>query len=191
MKEPGNIDTKLYSTSDLARIIRKYEELFRFLRRKLGKDFVNDTFGIDDGDTIVDLKRWLVDGPNRMFWDYLCATHGIMEYEMSDGNLQWQFNINDWIGCTKLVFWSGKEVIFTRENLLHKHPKWVISLDKFFYELIKVWGIEEFTKISNEIYKMEVSHFQSQLYLDKKDRIMKSSKEEIIKIFRIIDTTQS
>ena len=190
MKEPENIDTKLYSTSDLARIIRKYEELSRFLRRKLWKDFVNDIFGIDDGDTIVDLKRWLIEWENRMFWDYLCATHGIVENEMRYGNLKWKFKINDGVGCTKLIFSSGKEFIFTREKQ-QKCPKWVVSLDKFFYELIKVGWIEEFTKISNEIYKMEVSHFQSQSYLDKKDRIMKSSKEEIIKTFRIIDTTQS
>lgn len=185
MKSAENTDDKLYSTAELTKIMNKYEELFRFLKRKLGKDFVNDTFGIDDNDSIVDLKRWLVDGPNRIFWDYLCATHGIMEDEMKNGNLQWQFNINDGIGCTKLIFASGKEVIFTRESLLHKHPKWVISLDNLFYALEKVGGTMEFANLSNEIYKMEVSHFKSKSYNDKKDEIMQSSKERIINIFNI------
>ena len=36
---------------------KKYEELLRFLKRKLGRKFVNNTFGIDENDSIVDIKR--------------------------------------------------------------------------------------------------------------------------------------
>jgi hypothetical protein len=71
MEKTENADDKLYSTAELNKIINKYKELFHFLRRKLGKDFVNDTFGIDNNDNIVDLKRGLVEGSNRIFWDYL------------------------------------------------------------------------------------------------------------------------
>lgn len=183
-----NIDDKIYSSDDLIRIIKKYWELIRFLQRRLWRDFVNDIFGIDDGDSIVDIKRWLVDGSNRMFWDYLCATHGIMEDEMRDGSLKWQFDIHDWIWCTKLIFTSWKEVIFTRENLSRNHPKWVISLDEFFYALQRVGGIQDFTRISNQIYSMEVRHFNSEAYKAQKEKIMKSSRDEIIHVFNITDT---
>lgn len=184
-----NIDDKLYSLKDLTKIIRKYEELLWFLRWKLGKDFVNKAFGINDNDSIVDIKRWLIEGSNRMFWDYLCATHWIMEDEMRDGSLKGKFNINDGIGCTKLIFASGKEAIFTREreSLLNEHIKWVISLDKFFYALEKVWWVSEFARISNELYRIEVKHFRSEAYIKQKDKIMKSTIDEIMDIFNITD----
>jgi hypothetical protein len=58
-------------------------------------------------------------------------------------------------------------------------------LDNLFYALEKVDGTKEFANISNEIYKMEVTHFKSKSYNDKKDKIMQSSKEKIINIFNI------
>lgn len=184
-----NIDRKLYSENELARVIKKYEEFFSYLRRKLGEEFVNKALGVKNNDSIVDIKRWLVEGENRMFWDYLCATHGIMEDEMKNGNLQGKFNINDGIWCTKLIFASGKEVVFTREReaLLYENIKWVISLDKFFYALQKIWWIEEFTRISNELYRIEVKHFTSETYIKQKEKIMKSTIGEIMDIFNITD----
>lgn len=179
-------NNKPFWAIDVYDVIKKYEELFRFLKRKLGKDFVNDTFGIDDHDSLVDIKRWLVEGPNKMFRDYLCATHWIVEDEMSNWNLKWKFNINDGVGCTKLIFSSGKEVIFTRESI-RKCPKWVVSLDEFFYALERVGGIPGFTRINNELYRMEVSHFQSKPYLEWKEKVMKSTREEIINAFNITD----
>lgn len=174
----------IYTNADLVQVIKKYEELFRFFRWKLGKNFVNGTFGIDENDSLVDIKRWLVGDSNRMFWDYLCATHGTVQDEIRDGNLTWKFHIDNGVECTKLIFSSGKEVIFTRENL-QKYPKWVIPLDRFFYILAKIGGVPGFTRINNELYFIEVKHFKSKEYNEWKQKIMKSTREEIINAFNI------
>lgn len=186
MRTPETIDNQPFWASDVAVVIKKYEELLHFLKLKLGKKFVNNTFGIQEWDSLVGIKRWLVEGSNRMFWDYLCATHGIVEEEMKNWNLKWKFNINDGLWCTKLIFSSGKEVIFARESEM-KCPKWVISLDKFFYALEEVGEVPGFTRINNKLYHIEVEYFKSKEYLERKQRIMQSTREEIINAFNITD----
>ena len=186
MNSPENINDTLYSGFDLAKIINKYQQLIRFLKLRLGEDFVNKTLGTDNDDQIVDIKRWLVEWENRMFWDHLCAAHGVVEDEMKYGNLKWKFKINDGVGCTKLIFSSGKEFIFTREKP-QKCPTWVISLDKFYDELVIFGWVDEFRNLSNEIYRIEVNHFNSPGYLDKKSKIVQSSRDDIIKNFNITE----
>ena len=172
METPNKIRDELYSASDLAKVIKKYEELFMILNIKLWYLIKTDLW-VSWDDQIVDIKRWLADWSKKVFWDYLSTPHRLMEERI--GN--W-FNKNEMCRCIKLVFASWKTIIFSKDSTLNKQPKWVISLDEYFIRLDSKTK-DYFGKISLQLSKIEEEHFKSEAYKSTITNFLDSTEGEL------------
>ena len=172
METPKNSYNKLYTPSELSRIIGKYEALFNLFNGDSSFNLRN-TLWIKLNDRIVNIKRWLADSNKQIFWDYLSSTHRVMEERLWD-----QFDPSERCRCIQLFFKSGKVVTFSKDANPTKQLKWIISLEKYFHYLNSS-ARSVFDRIFMELGKLEFDHFKSKEYNTALLNILSSSPDEL------------
>jgi len=171
METPKKLENKLYTSSDLDKVIRKFEELFMILNLKLWYMIKPDLW-IDWNDKIIDVKRWLADWNKKVFWDYLSTTHRLMEERIWNS-----FNQDEMCRCIRLIFDSGKTVTFSKDTTW-KQPKWIINLDEYFLSLDSRTQ-EHFGKAIFQLSQIEKDHFSSEEYKNAINNILHSTDGEL------------
>ena len=145
----------LYTPDEYKTLVWKYNQMFNIFRCRFLPD-LESRFWIDKYDVIFDVRRWIINGSNTIFWDYLWATHWFLEWIdsiYSDNNCR----------CIKFIFSSWKTLILSTNTLPSQTPAWVICLDEY-YMKFNEYERNMFDKILMDINKLEYEHFQWKSY---------------------------
>lgn len=146
----------LYTPNQYYRLLVKYNKLFNLLRRKISYE-LESKYWIENGDTIMDIERWVVTDSCRIFWDYLWATHSSVEW--LNGALYSEQKCR----CIKLIFWSWKTLTISTNTYPSNTPAWISCLDELYFRLNE-YERKTFDTILMEINKFECEHFNSISY---------------------------
>ena len=164
----------------LVKLINRYNYLFKIFKESFWS-ILKNKFDIKNDDIIMDIERGIVSGDKKMFWDYLWATHGIIQTLPA---------IPEWVDlknayhCVKFKFSSWKSIIIATNVLSTKAPSDILCLDDY-YSSFDDSLRREFDRIFFEINKIEAEHFHSQLYKGKLGFIKHMAKDELCKILKL------
>ena len=170
MKEGYKSNETLYSREEFWQILSLYQEIFNLLLRSLPK--FRDDLNIKNWYSIVDIKRWLDNWAKQIFWDYLWATHWIMEDQFKN-----DFDKNSTFRYIKITFLSGESITlinnpktrinpWTNKIEIVDLPSWVLCLDNYRKKLTPQ-KLAEFDKLFNKLNVLERNHFKSEWYARK------------------------
>ena len=183
METIENLENNLYSKGDFSVIIRKYDQLFLVLNHSWCINF-SKNFWIKPGDRIVNIQRWVIMNGKTIFWDYLSATHWMVENH-EDFMQKWN---EPYLRCIKFSFWSGKSIIVTTNSNLDETPQWMLNLNKLYFDLD-----DDNRKLFDQLL-LWITTFESGHFLSHKNisgQIKKISKEELMKILNMTEQRDS
>ncbi len=159
MEDMHQFDSNLYTRYEELRIFWWYRKMLNIFIRALWWKFESELW-FNSNDKIANIQRWLTDGSNFVFRNYLDATHGKIKNKMYENNEHG----NKKIHCIfKILFDSGKYIVFSRDGYSNKI--WVFSLDLYLNRLDDK-SKKEFFDINNKLHEIEYAHFTSNEYLD-------------------------
>ena len=165
------MDTKtniehLYTPNEYNVLVWKYNQIFNFFRHRFYPE-LEFKFWVNRHDVIFDVRRWIVNGKNAIFWDYLWATHW---------SLEWMDSIHSEANCrcVEFILSSWKTLILSTNTSPNQTPSWIICLDEYYMKFNEQERMV-FDRLLIDINKFEYNHFQWKSYKEALLRLKESS----------------
>lgn len=145
----------LYTPDEYKILVWKYNQIFNVFRRRFSSELESE-FWVNRYDVIFDVRRWIVNEKNTIFWDYLWATHW---------SLEWIDSIHSETNCrcVKFIFSSWKTLILSTNTRPNQTPLWIICLDEYYMKFNEQERVV-FDKLLMDINQLEYDHFQWKSY---------------------------
>lgn len=165
---------RLYTPKEHASIIRKFNVIYNILKSRFSYIF-NSKFWLKNDTYIVNVQRWIICWEEKIFRDYLWATHNTVENTLWIIEQKWK---NTTYRCIKLIFWGWETLTLCTNSLPEETPEGSVCLDEYYLKL-NYSERNMYDNILRWIWKLEYEHFHSNWYWKEIDRIKTLSKENI------------
>lgn len=158
---------RLYTPDEYKTLVWKYNKIFNFFKHRFYPE-LESKFWVKKYDVICDVKRWIINEKNTIFWDYLWVTHW---------SLDWIDSIYSKTNCrcVKFIFSSWKTLTLSTNTRPDETPSWIICLDEY-YMKFNEQERKAFDELLMDINKLEYNHFQEKSYKEALRKLKENSR---------------